>query len=362
MRSADPTDGSRLQTRHHILRGTLTALHTLGLDRLFATFSKTRGAILTLHHVREERRRGFAPNAHLSARAEFLDDLIDELRRDDVDIVAIDEVPERLSARAERRFVVLTFDDGYRDNLTNAVPVLRGQIAPFTIYVTTGFVDRSSAPWWEALESLVRRQDRLLVQGEGGRVMDLDCSSVAAKDESYEFLIDHFKTDVPEAEVAQCVEELCWLYGVDANKIVTTQIMDSDELAALSRDPLCTLGAHTTTHRSLARLSREEAASEIAQGRDELQEISGERPRHLAYPYGFPAAAGAREFALATELGFETAVTTRRGVLYDAHAEHLTALPRISLNGHYQERRYVVPLLTGLPTAIARGFRKLDVA
>ena len=351
-----------MQTRHHILRGTLTALHALGLDRLFASFSRTRGAILTLHHVRHERRTGFAPNAHLSTRADFLDDLIDDLRRDDIDIVAIGEVPERLRARSTRRFVAITFDDGYRDNLTNAVPVLRGQLAPFTIYVTTGFVDRSSVPWWEALESLVRRQERLLVQAEGGRVLDLDCSTIAAKDESYERLIEHFKTDVAEVEVPDGVRDLCWLYGVDANRITTTQIMDRDEIAALSRDPLCTLGAHTATHRSLARLPREQAAAEVRRGCEELAAITGEEPRHLAYPYGFPAAAASREFALAKELGFATAVTTRRGVLYDAHVDHLTALPRISLNGHYQERRYIAPLLTGLPTAMARGFRKLDVA
>lgn len=351
-----------MQTRHHILRGTLVTLHTLGLDRLFARFSRTRGAILTLHHVRHERRRGFAPNAHLSTRAEFLDDLIDDLRRDDVEIAGIDEVPDRLRARAGTRFVVITFDDGYRDNLTNAVPVLRGQMAPYTIYVTTGFVDRSSVPWWESLESLVRRQERLLVQGEGGQVLDLDCSSIAAKDESYEALIEHFKTAVPEDEVAERVRELCWLYGVDEARIVTTQVMDREEIVALGDDPLCTLGAHTATHRSLARLSREAAAREILQGCDELEAMTGERPCHLAYPYGFPRAASSREFALASELGLLTAVTTRRGVLYDVHADHLTALPRISLNGHYQERRYIAPLLTGLPTAMARGFRKLDVA
>ena len=351
-----------LQKRHRILRSALTTIHAFGLDRLFAAFSKTRGAILTLHHVRHERRTGFAPNAHLSTRAEFLDDLIDDLRRDGVEIAAIDEVPDRLRARAQTRFAVITFDDGYRDNLTNAVPVLRDQRAPYTIYVTTGFIDRTSVPWWEALESLVRRQDRLLVPCDEGGVLDLDCSTLIAKDAAYERLIAHFKAEVPEREVPQAVRELCWLYGVDAERIVTTQIMDRDEIAALARDALCTLGAHTATHRSLARLPRREAIDEIERGRCELARITGERALHLAYPYGFPAAAGAREFALAQELGFRTAVTTRRGVLYEDHADHLTALPRISLNGHYQERRYVAPLLTGLPTAAARGFRKLDVA
>ena len=351
-----------MELRHRLYRGVLTGMHVLALDQLFAAFSRTRGAILTLHHVRKERRRGFAPNAHLSADAQFLDDLIDDLRRSSIDIIPIGEVAARLAARSERRFAVITFDDGYRDNLENAVPILRERMAPYTIYVTTGFVDRTAFTWWEALESLVRRQDRLLVQGEGGAVLDLDCATNDAKAESYERLLEHYKTKVPEREVTDHVRELCWLYNVDVVRIVDSQIMNREEVVSLASDDLCTLGAHTATHRSLARLSRDEASGEIEKGRDELERMIGTRPLHLAYPYGFPAAAAGREFALAKELGFETAVTTRRGVLYDAHAEHLTALPRISLNGHYQERRFVQPLITGLPTALSRGFRKLDVA
>jgi peptidoglycan/xylan/chitin deacetylase (PgdA/CDA1 family) len=86
------------------------------------------------------------------------------------------------------------------------------------------------------------------------------------------------------------------------------------------------------------------------------------RPRHLSYPVGDKTSAGPREFAIAGELGFKTAVTTRPGVLFPQHREHLTALPRISVNGEYQQMRYVRVLLSGAATAMWNGFRRVDAA
>jgi peptidoglycan/xylan/chitin deacetylase (PgdA/CDA1 family) len=88
----------------------------------------------------------------------------------------------------------------------------------------------------------------------------------------------------------------------------------------------------------------------------------GVRPQHLAYPVGDPTAAGAREFRIAAELGFKTAVTTRPGVLFAGHGRHLTALPRISLNGNFQQLRYVDVLMSGAATAMWNGFRRVDAA
>jgi peptidoglycan/xylan/chitin deacetylase (PgdA/CDA1 family) len=75
---------------------------------------------------------------------------------------------------------------------------------------------------------------------------------------------------------------------------------------------------------------------------------------------GDATSAGPRDFALAHELGFKTAVTTRPGVLFPEHVAHLTALPRLSLNGDYQRRRYLRVLLSGAATGLWTGFRRVD--
>jgi peptidoglycan/xylan/chitin deacetylase (PgdA/CDA1 family) len=83
---------------------------------------------------------------------------------------------------------------------------------------------------------------------------------------------------------------------------------------------------------------------------------------HLAYPYGDKVAAGAREFALAQAAGFRTAVTTRPGMIFPESAGHLTALPRVSLNGNYQDTRILPVLTSGAATAMWNGFRRIDAA
>ena len=83
---------------------------------------------------------------------------------------------------------------------------------------------------------------------------------------------------------------------------------------------------------------------------------------HLAYPYGDRGAAGQREFALARAAGYKTAVTTRPGMIFPESADHLTALPRVSLNGNYQDARILPVLTSGAATAMWNGFRRVDAA
>ena len=95
--------------------------------------------------------------------------------------------------------------------------------------------------------------------------------------------------------------------------------------------------------------------------RSVIEAAIGKRPEHLAYPVGDVTSAGPREFRIARELGFKTAVTTRPGVLFPAHADHLTALPRISVNGEYQQQRYVKVLMSGAGTALWNRFKRVNV-
>jgi len=138
--------------------------------------------------------------------------------------------------------------------------------------------------------------------------------------------------------------------------------MSWSEFSDLAADPLVTIGAHTVNHVRLTKVSEDEAQSEMEMSATIIEAALGKRPLHLSYPVGDRTSAGRREFAMARELGFKTAVTTRPGVLFAEHREHLTALPRISLNGEYQEPRYVRVLVSGAATALWNGFRKVDAA
>jgi peptidoglycan/xylan/chitin deacetylase (PgdA/CDA1 family) len=112
----------------------------------------------------------------------------------------------------------------------------------------------------------------------------------------------------------------------------------------------------------LGKASEATARTEIEASRDVITAALGKPVGHFAYPYGGPDLVGKREFRIAAELGYKTAVTTRPGVLFPEHAAHLTALPRLSLNGEYQQARYLKVLMSGTATALFNGFRRVSAA
>jgi peptidoglycan/xylan/chitin deacetylase (PgdA/CDA1 family) len=138
--------------------------------------------------------------------------------------------------------------------------------------------------------------------------------------------------------------------------------MTWEDLAELAKDPLCTIGAHTVNHVMLKKVPESTARSEMEMSRSVIEAAIGVRPEHLSYPVGDATSADEREYRIAAELGFRTAVTTKPGVLFPEHRNHLMALPRISLNGEYQQLRYVKVLMSGAATAMWNGFRRGEAA
>ncbi|EFL90509.1 polysaccharide deacetylase family protein [Ahrensia sp. R2A130] len=343
-------------------RQILAGLHMTGLDKLYQQFENELGIIVTLHHVAPPETKAFDPNALLTVTPDFLDAAIGLLKARGFDIVDLDEASRRIvEPKRGRRFAVLTFDDGYRDNLVHAKPVLNGHEVPYTIFIAPNLVDGSACIWWEAIDQVVASRDNLMVQMDGRNEL-LDCSTTEAKYRSYDILLDWLTKRVDEADVQARICELCTLNKMDAAQLTRDQIMSWDELHEIEADPKCTLGAHTMNHAAVARLKPESALAEMVQSATVLEAHFGKRPRHFAYPYGYREAAAGRDFELAREAGFTTAVTTRPGLLYPQHNDHMTALPRVSANGLFQKMRYFGPLTTGLPTLLNRRGRRLDVA
>jgi peptidoglycan/xylan/chitin deacetylase (PgdA/CDA1 family) len=342
--------------RQTIIRGGLESLYFSGAYLALAPFVSGVGAILTLHHVRPARPGRFQPNRLLEVTPRFLTRVIDYLRRSHLDLVSLDEMHRRLSeGDFTRHFVCLTFDDGYRDTLAHAYPVLKQAGVPFAIYVATSFPDRLGELWWLALEAVIARNDRIALEVDG-RPRSFDCRTVEEKRALYEELYWWLRSRPTETELRAIVRNLAACYNVDIAAFCRDLCMGWEELARLAADPLVTIGAHTVSHPMLAKLPAEAARSEMDLSRSVIEAALLVRPQHLAYPVGDATAAGQREFKIAAELGFKTAVTTRPGVLFAEHGEQLTALPRISLNGEYQRLRYVRVLLSGAGTAMWNRF------
>jgi peptidoglycan/xylan/chitin deacetylase (PgdA/CDA1 family) len=167
---------------------------------------------------------------------------------------------------------------------------------------------------------------------------------------------------MPEYEQRQWIRALCAGQGINLEAQCRAQAMNWDELREIAADPLCTIGAHTIHHYALAKLSAEEAREEAIASRKRIAAELGREPCFFAYPYGDETSAGPRDFDLIREAGFEAAVTTRRGLIFSQHRHHLTALPRVTLNGNFQKLRYVDVLLSGSAFALCNRFKLVKAA
>lgn len=330
-----------------------------GLGAIARPLVGSIGVILMLHRVTAFLKRPQSPNRHLTVTPEFLDLLLGEMKRLGYAFVSMDEAVARLrSGRGAGQFAALTADDAYRDNLTEALPVLESHGAPITVYVAPGLTSGDAYLWWEVLDEMVEAGKPLTV-AFSGKERSFDCGTPDARRTAFAELSHHFANEVPEDSQRQVLRGWAEAAGIDASAPNRELLMDWSEVRRAASHPLVTIGAHTVHHVNLKRLEADKALREMHRSRSLIEAELGEAPQHFAYPYGYAAAAGMREIHLAREAGFLSAVTTRHGVLVPDHAAHLHALPRLSVNGRHQDLGAMRAMLTGATTLMANRGKRL---
>jgi peptidoglycan/xylan/chitin deacetylase (PgdA/CDA1 family) len=350
------------QLRSNVIRAGLEVLYITGAHRLLGPIFAGAGCVFTLHHVRPARDTAFQPNSHLEVTPEFLRATLCHLCSRGLDIITMDELHRRLTERDfSRRFACFTFDDGYRNNRDFALPVMREFDAPFTVYVASDFAQGTGNLWWTALEMVIAKASRIDVTIDGAAAR-IDCATLSGKHAAFERLHNWLRALPGRDDLAREIGALCARHGVDQAAICRDLCMGWDELKPFAAEPLVGIGAHSLTHCNLAQQSEAIASEEMATSRACIESALQRPVGHFAYPYGDRLAASRREFALAKAAGFKTAVTTRPGMIFPESADHPTALPRVSLNGNYQNERILPVLTSGAATAVWNGFRRVNAA
>jgi len=340
----------------NLLKAALRTLHYTRMDAALAPITQGAGVIFMLHHVQPGPPAPFAPNRILSVTPEFLTSVIEHVLDRDFDVVSLDEAHDRMvSGKASRRrFATFTFDDGYRDNIEHAMPICRRFGVPMTIYLAPDFCDGNGLAWWLTLEQVLAETTHIAVPfATGERILPL--TTVAEKYDALKVIYPWLRA-MPDTSVHSHVNRWAHAAGIDPYAACRSLVMDWDEARLIAKDPLVTIGAHTMSHTSLAKCSADEAWWQIASSVEHVEHELGRDCRHFAYPYGDAGSAGPREFEITRSLGIDTAVTTQKGLIAHDVRDHLTGLPRLSLNGDFQDARFLKVLLSGAP------FKMMDLA
>jgi peptidoglycan/xylan/chitin deacetylase (PgdA/CDA1 family) len=194
------------------------------------------------------------------------------------------------------RSIVITFDDGYADNLSQAVPVLEKYDIPATVFVCSGYLGQEF--WWDELERLVL-------------CPDVDLSSIGALLSTIEIDGRQSYTRARSKKNAQTFDRtalhhalyqsLLWLDPGDREKVLgairqrpgdqstglaVRRALNQDELRQLAACRLIEIGAHTRNHPMLPCLPLQQQVDEIVSDKHELQLLLGTEILGFSYPNG----------------------------------------------------------------------------
>jgi peptidoglycan/xylan/chitin deacetylase (PgdA/CDA1 family) len=244
--------------------------------------------ILMYHRVAEE------PTDHwgLAVSAENFAEHLDLLSRTRHPVPLLQFVDRMIAGTLPPDAVALTFDDGYVDNLTAAMPLLAAAGVPATVFLATGFIGNLAPFWWDELARLVLGTDapRCFEFELSGTLVKFDCGHdaedrVRARAAMLERLYHPLRRLDAEARSVK-MGELRESLGVKSCLPELGRPMTSDEVRAIGADGLVTIGAHSITHPLLPELDGAALQREIAGSKLACEALTGAPVRAFAYPFG----------------------------------------------------------------------------
>lgn len=246
--------------------------------------------------------------------------------------------------RGDRRFsrppCLISFDDGWKDNLENALPILRDQQVPALIFLPSGYIGGDRVFWQEQLSHLLDvlganaslKTHPTVIQHRLDAVFIEDRS---ARAEQARETARQFKDRTPD-QIQTIVENVTAMLRSTSSSVRRVPIDDylswADVQTMLASD--IHFGSHTVSHRMLTRLTASAVRDELSRSKQQLEQTLARPVRLLAYPNGDHDSQTAE---LARQAGYELAFTTIPG--WVKPGDDSLRLPR--LNVHEQAHRHI---------------------
>jgi peptidoglycan/xylan/chitin deacetylase (PgdA/CDA1 family) len=272
--------------------------------RLYKFSSLQNRFYIIPYHMIVDEPNGFYPETSTADFEKQIAHLVKNYR-----IISLDEIVERVkNKKSLRRCVAITFDDGFRNNYEKAYPILKKYDVPATIFLTTGYIDSGTAPWFIKLRFLFMQtaKTHFNLSHNGTNIslpMNTISEKIAASDRAMAYLKNcHDQDRLP------LLDRLCEELGVSTfglNDLMLTW----DQIKEMAAHKI-SFGAHTISHPILSRISIEIAERESLNSKNTIEEEIGKTVTSFAYPFGKKSQYTPQIFPILQKLRFKCAVTT----------------------------------------------------
>ena len=299
------------------------------IHKIFKPFYSGIGHVLMFHRVSNDNEYNITKGLQVSTG--YMESVLEFFISSKIDIVSLDECYNRIKAKGKmKRFVSFTFDDGYADNLTHALPVFEKYNAPFSVFLATGYPDHTVVLWWYLLENLVMENEKIEFKDSSG-IYVFNTLTLAEKTDAL-WKIRRYILESNQEDLLSRLKTVFHDKNIDFFELTKKMALSWDQVIELSNHPLVTIGAHTVNHLALSKLSENKVIEEIIDSIKIIEEKIGKPVLYFAYPIGTAAEASEREFNIAKNCNAKMAFTAVKGNIFKYHSEQLHSLPRIGIN------------------------------
>jgi peptidoglycan/xylan/chitin deacetylase (PgdA/CDA1 family) len=227
-------------------------------------------------------------------------------------VLSLDDLCEEMEHPSRKRdAVAVTFDDGYRDLHTHALPVLRRYQIPATIFLPVASIETGQVPWYDRIFLALKVFPKDELKVDLGRARSFQLFSLRARLEAATEIIQYLRTlpDDRRREYCAALEEQVTLPQDD----LKDRMLTWDQIRAMGREGI-TFGSHTMTHPAVSQLTESQLDRELGESKRALEQRIGSPTVHFAYPFGQPADCGTTALPFLVRNGYRSASTTVEGV------------------------------------------------
>jgi peptidoglycan/xylan/chitin deacetylase (PgdA/CDA1 family) len=229
-------------------------------------------------------------------------------------VISLDEIVERVKNRDSLRgCVAITFDDGFKDNYENAYPILKKYNVPATIFLTTGYIEDGTAPWFIKLRYIFMKTKKTRFQFSlNDKTISLPMQTREEKFAASDRAMACLK-DCPDNERLPMLNNLCEELEVNDFRKLENLMLTWDQVKEMLESGI-SFGAHTVSHPILTRMPMDKVEEEIRQSKKTIEAKIGKPVTSFAYPFGKKAQYRPEIFPILERLQFKCAVTTEVGL------------------------------------------------